>query len=392
MSNASKKLGGSSFRLGVNPVPEQLCESCRSFSFEKSGSILGRSLNEDYRTVTQKVSAALASSGRCFICNEVASLFDQFEKSHRGKGMDIDPQETQLRMDFYNCIFSFNKEVDPPRPNGTMRRLQLRLLFENPKKRSERLGLSATFQKCSPQPGHVDSICATSSLTDWVSEDTRPYEGRLRPLTANPDLFLKWKETCRLMHETRCINPSPSTILTNLRSVDVKRRCIVDGQLGDKYVALSYLWGQSPSREDHLCNATISSFYQPSSLRKGCLPATMEDAITLTMALREDNLWIDRLCIKQDDVDDKARFVPRMHEIYGSAELTIIAAAGVDADAGLPGIRPETRKIQQKVVILEGIAMMESLDPQPAAHSLKGSTSYNTRAWCFQERCAIYHH
>ncbi len=67
------------------------------------------------------------------------------------------------------------------------------------------------------------------------------------------------------------------------------------------------------------------------------LPATVEDALVLTAALRGKYLWVDALCIIQDDHADKLEMLPWMHLIYSAAQLTIIAAAGTDCGAGLPG-------------------------------------------------------
>lgn len=184
--------------------------------------------------------------------------------------------------------------------------------------------------------------------------------------------------------------------LDGLRFIDVRKRCIVDGQAGDKYVALSYLWGKSPSREDMLCESTAARLYKPFSLNAAFLPATVEDAIAVTVVLGEAYLCVDRLHIRQDDESDKARFVPRMHHVYGYADSTILAAAGMDCGAGLPGVRSATRTTQQKVVTLEATSMMESLDPLTESllgrsSTLVTSTIYNTRAWCYQKRYVIMH-
>lgn len=373
---------------------EPLCNSCRNFAFDRTVFIPWnpQGPNEDDKgrniRVLQKLSAALANASRCLLCKKAASMFDGFCKSGNSDSFDIDPSKIDVQIDF-SWVLAYGKTLR--QRYGSLRMLRLGMSIGLSDRSGGHVILSACYHKCSPHPRRVDSICATPLLTDWEREGGRLYEGRLRPLTANTKLFLKWKETCNLLHGEQCRNSVSRPLLTTLRFVDARRRCIVEGQLSDSYVALSYLWGHSSPKEDLLCEATASTFYQPLSLKEGLLPATINDAITVTIALGEDLLRVDRLCIKQDDVEDKAKFVPRMHDIYGSAELTIVAAAGTDADAGLPGIRPATRSTQQNVVTFEGTAMMESLDPKWTCNvsdmsGLIGPTLYNTRAWCFQER------
>jgi Heterokaryon incompatibility protein (HET) len=64
------------------------------------------------------------------------------------------------------------------------------------------------------------------------------------------------------------------------------------------------------------------------------LPKTFQDAITTTRALSIDYIWIDSLCIVQDDVEDWEREAANMAGIYESAEVTIAAAWGSNGSCG----------------------------------------------------------
>jgi hypothetical protein len=57
------------------------------------------------------------------------------------------------------------------------------------------------------------------------------------------------------------------------------------------------------------------------------LPKTLADAAWFTHQLGLEYLWVDALCIIQDDADDKGREIPRMGQYYGDATATICAAS-----------------------------------------------------------------
>ena len=74
------------------------------------------------------------------------------------------------------------------------------------------------------------------------------------------------------------------------------------------------------------------------------IPQTIRDTITLTRKIRERFLWVDALCIIQDDALDLERSLGEMGNIYRNSVLTICACCGGDAAYGLQGVRLDTRK------------------------------------------------
>ncbi|KAH6672013.1 hypothetical protein B0J14DRAFT_669536 [Halenospora varia] len=83
-------------------------------------------------------------------------------------------------------------------------------------------------------------------------------------------------------------------------------------------------------------------------------------------------------------VDDKAVQVPAMKTIYGGALVTIVAAAGDGVDAGLP--RVNTDRMEPLVVDVRGYRVIEATTPLSPFHgSPVIGTTWNTRAWTFQE-------
>lgn len=89
------------------------------------------------------------------------------------------------------------------------------------------------------------------------------------------------------------------------------------------YVALSYCWGgQQPLQ---LTKANIKDLLrQPVEQRD--LPKGLSDAVDVVHALDLEYLWMDALCIVQDDQDDKMREISRMSDIYQNSFITVAAA------------------------------------------------------------------
>jgi hypothetical protein len=100
-----------------------------------------------------------------------------------------------------------------------------------------------------------------------------------------------------------------------------------DGTL-PAYVAMSYTW---PKKFDPRCRCIKKNFkklQKPDGINhilEG-LPNAVQDAITLTRKLGIDYLWVDSLCIIQDNNDNWANNAAIMDVIYGNAALTICAA------------------------------------------------------------------
>jgi hypothetical protein len=58
----------------------------------------------------------------------------------------------------------------------------------------------------------------------------------------------------------------------------------------------------------------------------------------VTKELHIRYLWVDALCIVQDDLSEKYTQMAIMAQIYLHAAVCLVAAAGSDANAGLPGV------------------------------------------------------
>lgn len=95
-----------------------------------------------------------------------------------------------------------------------------------------------------------------------------------------------------------------------------------------EYAALSHCWGTEPLRR--LLKADGAGEV---SVAWGDLPKSFRDACAVARSLFLQYIWIDSLCIVQDDSDDWEREAAKMGTIYEGAYVTISAtdaAASVD--------------------------------------------------------------
>ena len=166
------------------------------------------------------------------------------------------------------------------------------------------------------------------------------------------------------------------------------------------YVALSHCWGRSR----HLVSEekTIDRWRQ--NIPWTQLPRTFQEAIAITRALGIQYIWIDSLCIIQDDISDWEIEAGKMGMIYSNAFLIIAAVAAKDGDGGIFVERPASTTItgidlrQDPFQVFARISCAHSAFTSPgefyyqrhsrhaASQRIVNEYPLFGRAWCFQER------
>ncbi|KAF4634641.1 hypothetical protein G7Y89_g3469 [Cudoniella acicularis] len=175
---------------------------------------------------------------------------------------------------------------------------------------------------------------------------------------------------------------------TSLTLIDVVNNCLVEGNTSVDYIALSYVWG---SAEYLQTNKDNLEFLRSRGAFLECwkdLPHTITDAIHVTRSLGISYLWVDALCIVQDDKAHKHRQISQMGHIYSQALWTIAAISGSHSNAGLPGcggvplqdnfttLKSSGPFPGRRVVVSQGTPLKRQLQ----------ESIYGSRAWTFQER------
>ncbi|KAM0083587.1 hypothetical protein ACKRZS_004172 [Fusarium odoratissimum] len=103
-----------------------------------------------------------------------------------------------------------------------------------------------------------------------------------------------------------------------------------------RYIALSHCWGDAMPLKT--TKASFAEFCH--SIHFAQFPKTFQEAIIVCRKLNIEYLWIDSLCIIQDDEHDWAVESPKMCDVYQNAYLAIAAAAAHNSSEGLFHQRP----------------------------------------------------
>ncbi|RFN53401.1 hypothetical protein FIE12Z_2226 [Fusarium flagelliforme] len=150
---------------------------------------------------------------------------------------------------------------------------------------------------------------------------------------------------------------------------------------------LIYCWGISP--QFITTKATLED--RKSKIAITDLPKTHQDAIILTRYLGVRYLWIDSICICQDDYEDWEREAARMLYVYANAYLTVIASKAEDSSVGLFSKLPfrEYLEFEYSSSGIDGHVLAHSAPLEECESTLYISLPdepVSQRGWAFQER------
>lgn len=199
-------------------------------------------------------------------------------------------------------------------------------------------------------------------------------------------LILCWLQKCH-SHGEGCIEVRQTGLpsLPPLYLIDVEAECLISTSARLRYVALSYVWGQVTTFTTNRKN--VQSLQRPGALQVSSvsklIPQTIRDAMRLMICLEEKYLWVDSLCIVQDDDTTKQLYLNAMPAIYANAYFTIVAADGINAAHGLRGIGCGTqpRSVSHTRIEFPTTKLAEFVHRSADG----GNSPWASRAWTFQE-------
>ncbi|KAK4496968.1 hypothetical protein PRZ48_011417 [Zasmidium cellare] len=251
------------------------------------------------------------------------------------------------------------------------------------------------YLETSLAPGILDA--PTTARSGWRAADSS---------SQNCVAFIReCMEQCRHQHP-RCRLPSthhftPTRLIyIGDLSDDVRLFEAASTGLPFQWAALSHCWGGGDPFA--LKTDNLNTLLADIPIKR--LPATFLDAIAVCRNLGIQYLWIDSLCIVQDDGQDWEREAAQMGLVYSHALVVISGASSKNPDTPFLGPRDEdwiphkfefqTPKTGHRVPIsvrrryMTAAPLEQGLHQPPYtsfwSHSKRKGPLYK-RAWCFQE-------
>ncbi|EON68494.1 hypothetical protein W97_07704 [Coniosporium apollinis CBS 100218] len=157
--------------------------------------------------------------------------------------------------------------------------------------------------------------------------------------TINYDHVNLWIQYCEQHHGAKCSRRELDSLCTNevdIILIDVRRKCLVRSTTASRYFAPSYVWGSVSQLQATTSNFESLTVHQALQHHSRAIPKVIKDAMEAMYSLGETYLWVDSLCILQDDVSVKHHQIANMAAIYSGAVLTIATVAARNANSSLP--------------------------------------------------------
>jgi hypothetical protein len=181
-----------------------------------------------------------------------------------------------------------------------------------------------------------------------------PYE-KLSTSSDSPeslDRAAAWLNICETSHR-ECVLDERESVLPDrvldlgehVENIDV---CLWETNRQEgRYFTLSHCWGGSQPLTT--TKVTISQWKE--NIPFSILPKTFRDAVVVCRRLGCRYLWIDSLCIVQDDEVDWQQQSAQMASIYANSSLTIAALSARNSTEGLFFHHPQRHHVQSLDII-----------------------------------------
>ncbi|KAF2143125.1 uncharacterized protein K452DRAFT_247513 [Aplosporella prunicola CBS 121167] len=353
---------------------ETLCDHCKDVNVEKLRNIS----HEHHRDLSElKLCAESTSCGMCklfWTCLQRSCNRSEIQKYLDGRPED--PEGSRDTTIFLQGFFSDLHSTTNSRAMRQGKESHVVVSSGEPTEGSRVYGDVSVFAK----PDH--SVAA------------RYLRGRYITKRQNPELRVpllqSWLDTCRRSHPG-CGGTNPMVMPTRLIDLGENpsgnqkpRLFLADGKPG-RYVALSYSWGNGARHKVMLTNDTLKA-YQKDIPENDDMSLTHREALQIAREFKYQYIWIDALCIIQNNKEDWAEESRKVAQVYSNAELTIVTGISDHSQKGFLNLVSEPDI--PSVPMPYSHPMVET-EETPYCHvglsRLPDIGPVNDRAWCFQE-------
>ena len=240
-----------------------------------------------------------------------------------------------------------------------------------------------TFERDTNASQIADFVCQRETLSLDASDRPSFFSTSSKKTL---DRIARWMRACSESHDSCKVSHNrflPTRVLEVANGETF--RLVESSRLARdaRYMTLSHCWGSNGP--DFTLNETSSG-----RLKEGVpicsLPQTFRDAVHIVKGLGCSYLWIDALCIIQDDKSDWRRESSKMADVYLNSELNIAASIGINSHQGIfrdrnplnisPCIIHTSWKTAPKIFASHSHRTGSDID----------TSHLNTRAWVLQER------
>ncbi|KAJ4991693.1 heterokaryon incompatibility protein [Stagonosporopsis vannaccii] len=191
-----------------------------------------------------------------------------------------------------------------------------------------------------------------------------------------------WMQECLNFHkecQVHTVSSLPRRVL-ELSDAMVYLREGIKHRLPSNYACLSHCWGKKgPSIR--LTRSSASELME--GVRIDALPKTFSEAAKVCLQLGISLLWIDALCIYQDDLQDWTDCASEMASIYANAQITIAARSSRNSDDGLRHLVKD--RFRNILIPSIGIYIREYRKEFGIDKESTRLRPLTSRAWVFQE-------
>jgi hypothetical protein len=207
----------------------------------------------------------------------------------------------------------------------------------------------------------------------------------------SPTHFKVLREWLRLCDDKHQCHPESNNFLptrvldvgTGKDSSPICLSCVnPNDSISGPYIALSHRWG-NPKQHQQFCTTQSNLDVLKQGIKFDALPRTFQDAITVTRQLGIRFLWIDSLCIIQDDPEDWERESKRMEDVFSSAYCTIAATCSTGSGDGFLKRRGDRRHVTMRSDKGFKFFICEAIDDFGLHVE---ASELNQRGWVLQER------